>query len=219
MSRQVLHRVLYGTTAPDPWQQARLTIRPAVLHGYARHKVRHADYPALVAAAATTATTTTAATATTTTTATQRNDGAEGPAAPADCGARGRRGEGVSEGASGSVRGTLVSGLAAHDLFRLDVFEGDEYERRRVTAFPLPASASSSSSTGGAEAEGEKKKKKNDDDDNDGGVDAETYVWTAGAQRLESGEWDFEAFAREKLGRWVGEGEREDFQGERPSFS
>ena len=31
-----------------------------------------------------------------------------------------------------SVRGTVVSGLTEGDLWRLDIFEGSQYERRRV---------------------------------------------------------------------------------------
>jgi hypothetical protein len=35
-------------------------------------------------------------------------------------------------------------------------------------------------------------------------VEAETYIWIAGAPRLEAEEWDFAEFAREKMKRWVG---------------
>lgn len=49
MAHQVLTRVIYGTTTPEPWQIAPLRIRPAVLHGYCRRKVRGADYPGIVA--------------------------------------------------------------------------------------------------------------------------------------------------------------------------
>jgi hypothetical protein len=50
-------------------------------------------------------------------------------------------------------------------------------------------------------------------------IEAETYIWTAGAHRLEAEEWDFAEFIRDKMKRWVG-GEAterdEGFQG-RPS--
>ena len=36
-------------------------------------------------------------------------------------------------------------------------------------------------------------------------VSAATYIWIAGEERLEKGEWNFEGFCREKLGRWTGE--------------
>ena len=48
MAPPVLYRVIYGTTSPEPWQQSLTTVRPALLQSYSRHKVRHADYPAIV---------------------------------------------------------------------------------------------------------------------------------------------------------------------------
>lgn len=47
----VLHRVIYGTTTPTPETHPAMTylrIRPALLRGYRRHRVAHADYPAIV---------------------------------------------------------------------------------------------------------------------------------------------------------------------------
>jgi hypothetical protein len=52
-------------------------------------------------------------------------------------------------------------------------------------------------------------------------VEAETYIWIAGAQRLEPEEWDFAEFVREKMKRWVGREAAETdegFQG-RPSIN
>ncbi len=49
MAPQVLHRVCHGTA--DPGKSVRnssLLVRPAVLHSYRRHKVRDADFPAVV---------------------------------------------------------------------------------------------------------------------------------------------------------------------------
>ena len=44
-----------------------------------------------------------------------------------------------------------------------------------------------------------------DDEEQKGGeeVEVDTYVWVAGENGLEEGEWDFEEFMREKMGRWV----------------
>ncbi|KAK7555532.1 hypothetical protein IWX49DRAFT_590078 [Phyllosticta citricarpa] len=98
-----------------------------------------------------------------------------------------------------SVRGTLVTGLSSADLWRLDRFEGDEYERRRVDVTILGPGA-------GDDVEPE------DTPQHAPGsiVVAETYVWIAGVDRLEPREWDFDEFVREKLGRWTGqEGEAE----------
>ena len=66
---------------------------------------------------------------------------------------------------------------------RLDVFEGDQYERVKVKCRLLAEES--------VEEHGEV-------------VEAETYVWETGMEGLEEGEWDFEEFRREKLRRWVG---------------
>lgn len=48
MAPGVLHRVIHGTPDPEPWQRNLLTIRPALLQSHRRHRVRHADYPAIL---------------------------------------------------------------------------------------------------------------------------------------------------------------------------
>lgn len=48
MAPQVLYRVCYGSPTPSAMQKSRLTIRPAVLHSYCRHKVQDCDYPAMI---------------------------------------------------------------------------------------------------------------------------------------------------------------------------
>ena len=89
------------------------------------------------------------------------------------------------------VRGTLVTGLTDGDVWRLDIFEGSEYERGDVRVRVL----------GKEDREGEE-------------VEAQTYIWIAGEQRLEAQEWDFSHFVKEKMGRWVGEEvEDEGFKG------
>ncbi|KAL8837294.1 MAG: hypothetical protein Q9170_002589 [Blastenia crenularia] len=87
-----------------------------------------------------------------------------------------------------SVRGTYVQGLTDGDIIRLDIFEGDEYERRKVKIR-------------GLEVEG--------DDHGKGNVvgpeaEADTYIWVAGNEKLDEGEWDFGEFRREKMQRWIG---------------
>ena len=92
------------------------------------------------------------------------------------------------------VRGTYVEGLTEADMWRLDIFEGGEYVRRKVVCRLV-------------EGEGE-----GDGGEEEGEVEAETYVWRDGEVGLEGGEWDFEEFRREKMGRWVGG--REEFDGQ-----
>ena len=47
MAPQVLHRVIFGTTQPNATQASRLTIVPALLSHYVRHRVSDCDYPAI----------------------------------------------------------------------------------------------------------------------------------------------------------------------------
>ncbi|KAL8738064.1 MAG: hypothetical protein Q9181_001088 [Wetmoreana brouardii] len=89
---------------------------------------------------------------------------------------------------NGSVRGTYVHGLTEGDIFRLDIFEGGEYERRKVKIRVL-------------DVEGDEEGKGNVEGEQ---VEVETYVWIAGEEWLESGEWDFGEFRRERLGSWIG---------------
>jgi len=148
MEPQVLHRVIFSTTTPTSIQASRLSIKPALLSHYMRHKVSECDYPAIVPSSE-----------------------------PGAC-----------------VRGTYVQGLSAEDQWRLDLFEGDQYSRVQVRPQLL---------------------------DQEGrileDVDAETYVWVDKEVSLEEGEWDFEVFRKEKMGRWVGHDE--EYEGElRPSI-
>jgi hypothetical protein len=171
MAPPVLHRVIWGSqTPPTPAHASLLRIRPALLPTYQRHKVKHADYPAIL------------------------------PTEPSS---------------TSSVRGTLVQGLTDGDIWRLDIFEGSEYARRKVHVRVLEHKPDA----GGHDPDDASGK----EDDNVEGpdIEAETYVWIAGAHRLESEEWDFAEFVREKMKRWVGKEAAdmdEGFQG-RASFN
>ncbi|KAF2497141.1 hypothetical protein BU16DRAFT_526166 [Lophium mytilinum] len=154
MAPAVLHRVIHGTATPTPFQRSLLTIRPALLPRFQRHKVRAADYPAILPANSTT-----------------------------------------------SVRGTLVTGLNDGDIWRLDIFEGHEYARRKVVVRVLESEGEGIGAVG---ADGEVKAENEVTEGEE--VQAEVYVWVAGKERLEPQEWDFGEFVREKMGRWVGTG-------------
>jgi hypothetical protein len=113
-----------------------------------------------------------------------------------------------------SVIGTLVSGLTDGDVYRLDRFEGSEYEKRRVTVRALQEKHGGEHGhageggtvesqlrgmlDAGAESAGEGEE-----------VSAVTYVYTAGRDTLEDAEWDFESFKRDKLAWWIGADESE----------
>lgn len=150
MAPAVLYRVCYGTSQPSEFQKSLLSIRPALLSGFQRHKVKHADYPAIIPCP-------------------QNENASEEPC----------------------VRGTFVSGLTDGDIWRLDIFEGDEYERKDVKVALL------------------------DDDDSPSKTkeEAQTYVWIAGEDQLEQGEWDFDEFVREKITRWVGNAGEPEYAG------
>jgi hypothetical protein len=156
MAPPVLHRVIWGPSPPTiAVQSSMLKIRPAILHRFQRHKVKHADYPAIL---------------------------------PANM--------------STSVRGTLVTGLTDGDIWRLDIFEGHEYERRKVNVRVLEQK----------EGDGIGDVTQSEEENIEGEeVEAEVYVWKAGKQRLEPEEWDFGHFVKEKMARWVGkEGAEQD---------
>ncbi|KAF2841526.1 hypothetical protein M501DRAFT_1000774 [Patellaria atrata CBS 101060] len=111
-----------------------------------------------------------------------------------------------------SVRGTLVRGLTFEDIRRLDIFEGSEYERRRVKVRVLtPTPKATDEKKAGAEgAEGSRVEETEGEE-----VECETYIWIADAEDLELQEWDFAEFVREKMRFWVGGDEfagRESFR-------
>ncbi|KAF1812351.1 hypothetical protein P152DRAFT_449612 [Eremomyces bilateralis CBS 781.70] len=163
MAPAVLHRVLHGTTTPSPSQHSRLTISPALLPGFNRHKVRNADYPCIIPFAV----------------------------------ERAHLGADSLAFVEREVRGTVVRGLTARDVELLDIFEGEEYERRMVSVRLLGGEDAGvvEELVGVDEGQGEEGEV----------VEAETYVFVAGVEQLDLGEWDFDAFVREKMRRWLGE--------------
>ncbi len=89
-----------------------------------------------------------------------------------------------------SVRGTYVTGLTDGDIYRLDSFEGPEYNRQKVKVSVLKEDG---------QTEGEE-------------VEAETYVYIAGKDQLEDQEWDYDEFRLEKMHRWADQSD--EYQGE-----
>ena len=85
---------------------------------------------------------------------------------------------------------------------RLDIFEGSEYERKKVKVRLLRVAREDT--VHGSHHGGDKKEEEEEE------VETETYVWTASPAELEDGEWDFEEFVREKMWRWADPGEDVD---------
>jgi gamma-glutamylcyclotransferase (GGCT)/AIG2-like uncharacterized protein YtfP len=177
MALEVLHRVCHGSTSPSNpiYATHNLKTYPAILPAHRRHRVKKADYPAIL------------------------------------------------PHPSSTVRGTYVTGLTDSDIWRLDIFEGSEYERMNVRCRLIQQAGGeeakpkvfSNVHVSGNEvvhlgsvhmydAEGEF-------------VEAETYVWIGGEERLEEREWDFAEFQREKMRFWIGEEGDEEYAGESPS--
>ena len=96
------------------------------------------------------------------------------------------------------MRGTLVEGLTDGDIWRLDTFEGSEYERAKVEAHVLQQLES------GHEHVSDHLSQHHRDNAEVEVVEAETYIWIAGTHRLESEPWDFSEFVRDKMKRWIG---------------
>lgn len=95
------------------------------------------------------------------------------------------------------VLGTIVKGLSDMDIKRLDIFEGDTYIRQPVKAYPLNNMEDAVNHIASRQ----------------NAIEAETYVWSERCiSKLDSKEWDFEEFRREKLKYWAGpEVVREDY--------
>ena len=82
-----------------------------------------------------------------------------------------------------TVRGTYVTGLTDGDIWRLDSFEGSEYGRQQVRVAVLEPNSQ-------------------DNLVENFEVETETYVFTAGIDRLKLEEWDYDTFRNEKMHRW-----------------
>ncbi|RMD43304.1 hypothetical protein DV735_g1793, partial [Chaetothyriales sp. CBS 134920] len=103
----------------------------------------------------------------------------------------------------GCVKGTIVSGLTEGDVLRLDIFEGAQYERRRVKVRLLPGAEDRK----GISHQSEPKEQQKGQTESDVGaedVEAHAYIWIDDPLALEPEEWDFEAFKQDKMAAWMG---------------
>ncbi|KAL3445868.1 hypothetical protein BJX65DRAFT_309569 [Aspergillus insuetus] len=198
LAPEMLHRVIHGSPNPQQWQKDMLHFKPAILHGYRRHRVRREDYPAIipVPSASSASTAATPDTATTSTGATH----------------------GSTTNTSASVLGTVVSGLTDGDIYRLDVYEGSEYSRIRVSVRVLKEALPGSAfgTRDGNERENTDRYLKDvleavpqNFTDEAEEIEAETYVWIGDSNRLQNEEWDFEEFKKEKMMWWLSTNESE----------
>lgn len=143
MAPEVFFTVCYHTDTQDVKVLKSLhEFKPAILHGYCRRRVKHADYP------------------------------------------------GIVPDPQSSVRGMYVTGLTKNNVLRLDLFEGNEYDRSKVKVRLL-------SKVGNDKGEG------NVEGDE---VDCQVYVFKE-PEDLEDAEWDFQNFRKNKMKKWT----REDY--------
>ncbi|KAB8360959.1 hypothetical protein FH972_024691 [Carpinus fangiana] len=96
-----------------------------------------------------------------------------------------------------TVRGTFITGLSDSDIFRLDKFEGEEYERRKVRV-QLLSFGDEALVDGNVSREHEPA---------DEWAETQTYIWIASESELDTHEWDFDEFVKTKMWRWSGDSE------------
>jgi hypothetical protein len=99
-----------------------------------------------------------------------------------------------------SVRGTLVTGLTSGDIYRLDMFEGEDYDRQ-VVRVRIDRKAAKQQIESGHEWDLLDEEKLQEEGEE--GF-AYCYIWKADTNDLEPAEWDFKEFKEEKLWRWAG---------------
>jgi len=98
-----------------------------------------------------------------------------------------------------SVRGSVVTGLTDGDVYRLDLFEGSQYDRKKVKVKVLKdVDLDEGMPKRGSVIEIAEE------------VEAETYIWREDIRDLEEAEWDFEEFKKNKMKFWMGESEGEE---------
>ncbi|KAI9316380.1 putative adipose-regulatory protein-domain-containing protein [Dichotomocladium elegans] len=80
------------------------------------------------------------------------------------------------------VSGVLCDGLSSpHDIWRLDAFEGDEYERRTVKAMVVSGPEDPEASE----------------------VDCQAYIWIESDAELKDHDWEIEKFIQMKQATWL----------------
>ncbi|KAL2825986.1 hypothetical protein BDW59DRAFT_145705 [Aspergillus cavernicola] len=233
MAPQILHRVIHGSPTPHQWQKDLLHFRPAILHGYRRHRVRGADYPGIISSSSSSSASASHSSAVqdlpavSTSTSTSISTSTHTTLSVID-----RQAPPPPPSVYVSVLGTVVSGLTDGDLHRLDIFEGSDYSRQKVSVRILREALLSDPDVGGRDGsstshgnggDGDRDGNRNSDrhlkdvleaagaDFADEGeeIEAETYVWISARRALEDAEWDFEAFKRDKMAWWVAADESE----------
>ncbi|EPS93525.1 hypothetical protein FOMPIDRAFT_1136034 [Fomitopsis schrenkii] len=102
------------------------------------------------------------------------------------------------------VRGTLVTGLEEADIELLDIFEGNEYIRENISAYPLAAFVPLSSPESPSAVPLGTPPPLPPLDSLTAPIPAQTYVWSQPISRLSSNIWEYTDFMRDSAHKWVG---------------
>ncbi|KAG8936063.1 hypothetical protein FRC02_004688 [Tulasnella sp. 418] len=98
-----------------------------------------------------------------------------------------------------TVRGVIVQGLTPHDMRRLDFFEGGLYDCIKLMAQPF----SDFQPLKDVQPEELIKQASPSNNDQLEAIPVLCYVWGLPVYDLEPSIWDYEAFVRDKLARWM----------------
>ncbi|KAI0091214.1 hypothetical protein BDY19DRAFT_934477 [Irpex rosettiformis] len=121
-----------------------------------------------------------------------------------------------------TVRGTLVKGLSKNDVALLDIFEGNEYSRDRISVHPLGplvplSSISPAASSEIAPSDPPPIPSLDTIATTHPPVQAHTYIWINPLEDLKPEIWYFADFVQKNAWKWVGDGkavEENEFYGE-----
>ncbi|KAH9930083.1 uncharacterized protein B0H18DRAFT_995151 [Fomitopsis serialis] len=147
----------------------KLEICPALLLDYTRHRIKRADYPAVLPYS-------------------RSRELYEHDLAPEER----------------VVRGTLVKGLEEADIGLLDTFEGDEYTRENVSAYPIGSFIPLSSPESSAAAPLGTPPPLPPLDTLNAPIPAQTYIWAQSLLDLSPTIWEYADFVRDSAHKWVG---------------
>ncbi|KAJ6513219.1 hypothetical protein C8R45DRAFT_962852 [Mycena sanguinolenta] len=105
-----------------------------------------------------------------------------------------------------SVRGTMVTGLTKSDLQYLDIFEGAEYDREKVSVHPLDSLVGLSDDYTMLTTTPPPLPSDSNLPD---AVEVDTYVFNE-IPRLMNEIWDFDDFVKKNAWKWYGSGSRDN---------
>lgn len=176
MAPAILHRIIHGSSTPEPWQKSLIISRPALLPGYRRHRVHNADYPALIASDP------------------DPNSNSESNSGPGPGPVLGVVVTGLTEGDVHRLD-KFEGAEYEKQVVRVKVVKNINETDPSLQGDGNLHHALDQTAKAGCDERAYQEMEE---------VEAVTYVWIAPKEHLDlSQEWDFEHFKREKLKWWV----------------